>query len=101
MKKLNHIELFESFMDGGFSTLLELPEGYGLAIFGTDEESLMREFHSSDYHEEAYGSFEVWKEDLVRMGKIEYPSGDGKFFFRGKIEWEPMGINYIYELHPY
>lgn len=106
---MKHIKIFESFdvSNQSFDGMIELPEGYGLAIFGTDEESLMKEYSSTttpgmdySYHEEAYGSFEAWKEDLNRMGEIEYPSGSGRFFYRGKIEWKKMGIDYIYELHP-
>jgi hypothetical protein len=93
---MKHIKLFETFSD-----MFELPEGYSFHLFGTDENSLIKQWESTEYYQEAYPSMEDWKESLKQMGEIEYPSGDGKYFFRGTIQWEPMGLSYIYEIHPF
>jgi hypothetical protein len=97
---MKNLEVYENFSEEpeGFAEMLEIPEGYGLAIFGTDEKSLMDQFQSNPYYEETYGSFENWKSTLNQMGEIE--TEPGRSFLRGKIEWEAMGISYIYEVIP-
>jgi hypothetical protein len=113
--KQKHIKLFESFDEDNtnvyrdsyekglppFSNTVDLPEGYSLDTFKTDPQSLKAHFESLEYYQEAYGSFDAWVKSLSQMGVVEYPSNDGRPFYRGMIKWPEWGIEIIYELHPF
>lgn len=107
MKKTEHVKLWEQFsQEEGFNPLPfnlseALPEGYQIVMFDPkSEESLRGEWESNPYYESDWKSYDLWKNSLTQMGEIEYPSGDGRYFLRGMIEWPSMGLSYIYEIHP-
>lgn len=88
----------EQSFENAFSEIMEIPEGYSLSVFKKDEESLRKQFESSDYFRETYGSYENWVSSLEKLGEIEDPSG--QILLRGKIEWPNMEIELYYEVVP-
>jgi hypothetical protein len=97
---MKHIKLFGAIQSKINESMgIELPEGYEFTLFNpNDKADCKRHFEEGDTENWSGMTFEEWMGTLDQMGEIDYQSGNS--YYRGVIDWEEMGISYIYEIHP-
>ena len=102
---MKHIKIFEAIRSkmnesiNGGNMSIELPEGYMFDLFNLDDEAdCRRHFEEGDIENWSGMSFEEWLETAEQTGVMNYPNGNK--YYRGFIDWEEMGIFYMYEIHP-